>query len=459
VTDLPKHSVSFLRQTEDRTVAIGEPMIPLILSQSATTTAQTPPVPAVGAASADVLTFDEMMAATAPAGADIQGDAAEGAMDVAVAADPELPPDDAVALPAVTKDVAAKAETPIALPVPAAKADSEGVAALSGPVADGTQKLRREGPNVPPPTREGATEKRPDQTAPVAREGKSTSATVAQSVVEGRLPVKARAEVSPTQPPQPKPAETTSVGAPPPASPPSISDKPRAEIVGQAKDVRKPSFHPADEQPRPVRKDARPPRATVQPPASAGAHVPAAQPPAVALAQIAAHPQREMVEKASKPADLDNILSAIPAERHTAVTGTPASGAAAATPETARHVAAQIAVAVTNSNGKTTEIALNPEELGRVKLSLAAGDGVITVNVLADRPETQDLLRRHIDILAQEFRQLGYTSISFSFGDQKGQARPEARPDEQPAEQQIQDTVPITQATPSPAVGGLDLRI
>ncbi len=434
-------------------------MIPLILSQSATTTAQTPTVPAVGAASADVATFDEMMAATAPAGDDIHGDAADGGMGVAFAADPELLPDDAVALPVVTKDVVAKAETPIALPVPAAKVDSEGVAALSGPAEDKTQMLRREGPNVPPPAREGATEKQPDQTAPVAREGKSTGATVAQSVVEGRLPVKVRAEVPSTQPLQPKPVETTKVDAPPPVSPPSISDKPRADFEGQAKYVRNPRFHTADERPRPVREDAMPPRATVQLPPSAAAHVSAAQPPAVAMAQIAAHPQREMVEKASKPADVDSILSAMPAERHTTATGTPAPGVAAATPEAARHVAAQIAVAVTNSNGKTTEIALNPEELGRVKLSLAAGDGVITVNVLADRPETQELLRRHIDILAQEFRQLGYTSISFSFGDQKGQARPEARPDEQPVEQQIQDTVPITQASPPPAVGGLDLRI
>jgi flagellar hook-length control protein FliK len=91
-------------------------------------------------------------------------------------------------------------------------------------------------------------------------------------------------------------------------------------------------------------------------------------------------------------------------------------GAVPMPPEVARQVANQMASAVVQNNGKTTEISLNPAELGRVRLSLTAVDGSLTLVVLADRPETQDLLRRHIDVLAQEFRALGYDTLSFSFG-------------------------------------------
>jgi flagellar hook-length control protein FliK len=278
-------------------------------------------------------------------------------------------------------------------------------------------------------------------------------------VVEGRLPLKGFSDAPPAQPLQLKHAEAPKGDAPLPEAPLPTLDKPKSNIVGQVKDQQKPQIHLAEARPQPPREDAMPKTATPNAAITAPVHAVTAQPPAVALAQAAAQPQREMIDKTPKLADVDSILSAMPAERHMPATGTLAPVAATAAPETARQASAQIAVAITNSNGKTTEIALNPEELGRVKLSLSAGDSVITVNVLADRPETQDLLRRHIDILAQEFRQLGYTSISFSFGEQKGQARPEAMPDDQPVEPEIQETGPITRATPAPAVTGLDLRI
>jgi flagellar hook-length control protein FliK len=55
----------------------------------------------------------------------------------------------------------------------------------------------------------------------------------------------------------------------------------------------------------------------------------------------------------------------------------------------------------------TLEIALDPPELGRVRLSLVETGGVMVVSILADRPETADLMRRHLDILAQEFARSG----------------------------------------------------
>ncbi len=142
----------------------------------------------------------------------------------------------------------------------------------------------------------------------------------------------------------------------------------------------------------------------------------ATPPPAVALAQFVAVKQEMQIEGRGVLVEREVAPSLVASERSVPSLQSLTAAAPIAGVETARHVASQISVAVTNNPGKITEIALNPEELGRVRLSMTAADGVITLNVLAERPETQDLLRRHIDVLGQEFRDLGYESISFSFG-------------------------------------------
>ena len=87
---------------------------------------------------------------------------------------------------------------------------------------------------------------------------------------------------------------------------------------------------------------------------------------------------------------------------------------------TAAHIASQVAQAASQTTSGTTDITLNPKELGHVKLSLQAVDGTLYVAIAAERPEIADLMRRHIDSLAQEFRGLGYQDVSFSFGGRQG---------------------------------------
>ena len=86
----------------------------------------------------------------------------------------------------------------------------------------------------------------------------------------------------------------------------------------------------------------------------------------------------------------------------------------------ALHVASQLAQAAVQTTSGTTDITLNPKELGHVKLSLQAVDGTMYVAIAAERPETAELMRRHIDSLAQEFRGLGYQDVSFSFAGRQG---------------------------------------
>jgi len=82
----------------------------------------------------------------------------------------------------------------------------------------------------------------------------------------------------------------------------------------------------------------------------------------------------------------------------------------------APQIARQMAEAMPLAAQRPVEIALSPEELGRVRMSITTDDGAITVNILTERPETLDLMRRHIDQLGQSFRSMGYEQITFAFG-------------------------------------------
>jgi len=95
------------------------------------------------------------------------------------------------------------------------------------------------------------------------------------------------------------------------------------------------------------------------------------------------------------------------------VSGQPAQGAPGAA---ARAVTPQIAAAVQAGGERSVEIVLSPAELGKVRIALSPGEGGMAVNIVAERPETLDLLRRHADLLAQDFRDLGYEGTEFSFG-------------------------------------------
>jgi len=84
-------------------------------------------------------------------------------------------------------------------------------------------------------------------------------------------------------------------------------------------------------------------------------------------------------------------------------------------PETPAMIARQIAEALQKLPDRPVEISLNPKELGRVRMNISAVEAGITVSVVAERPETLDLMRRNIDQLAREFEIIGYSDINFSF--------------------------------------------
>lgn len=88
-----------------------------------------------------------------------------------------------------------------------------------------------------------------------------------------------------------------------------------------------------------------------------------------------------------------------------------------------REIAQQMAPVLRTVPGEFTEITLRPDDLGRVQMRMSGQEGQILLQVVAERPETQDLMRRHIEIVERAFRDLGYTDIAFEFSTPGRQGR------------------------------------
>ena len=149
-------------------------------------------------------------------------------------------------------------------------------------------------------------------------------------------------------------------------------------------------------------------------------------------------------------------------------------GAAAGAAEGARpgpvspqQVAVQVAEAVRQAGpAGALEIALEPEDLGRVRLVFSAAEAGLAVTVQADRSETLEMLRRHIDLLLSDLRARGFEDVQIDFGGSMPGGQGEAAPEGGPAARPPAD--PATDPSASPSVersdaavpaGGLDLRL
>lgn len=123
--------------------------------------------------------------------------------------------------------------------------------------------------------------------------------------------------------------------------------------------------------------------------------------------------------------------------------------------------------AASDSPAPVTEIRLSPEELGAVRIELRTEGERAIVTVTAERGDTLDLLRRHADRLASEFRSAGYSQLDLGFGQWAGTDRgsgagtpqPEAPPPLETAG--AGETAPYAPPAraPAQAANGLYLRI
>ncbi|WP_333818271.1 flagellar hook-length control protein FliK [Tabrizicola sp.] len=133
----------------------------------------------------------------------------------------------------------------------------------------------------------------------------------------------------------------------------------------------------------------------------------------------------------------------------------------------APQIAHQIGSALSHAADGSTELALSPDELGKVRLKLkpdAIHPDRMVVMITFERPETLELFRRHAGELADALRSAGYAGADIGFGQEgsfaSGEGRqgpaPSPEPDS-PPRPRAADTTP----TPARALAGdsLDLRL
>jgi hypothetical protein len=124
-------------------------------------------------------------------------------------------------------------------------------------------------------------------------------------------------------------------------------------------------------------------------------------------------------------------------------------------------LAAQLIHTLAKTGEGTMEIALSPDELGQLRLTLQAdpqNPDRLIVMLNFERPETLDLFRRHADQLAEALRNAGFANVDIGFGQSGHGGNSAPRPDEALAEQPpTPDPPPVW--TPGPATGPATLRL
>lgn len=142
--------------------------------------------------------------------------------------------------------------------------------------------------------------------------------------------------------------------------------------------------------------------------------------PTLAQMQVMVSAKGQETEKVALMGETDGVLASRdgtlhPTTRDSTLAAPIATQSARA--DITRAIAGQMAAAIqVRSSSGAVEITLSPEELGRVSIVLNGREDGLHMNIAAERPETLDLMRRHISVLASEFQKLGYGDISFDLG-------------------------------------------
>lgn len=129
----------------------------------------------------------------------------------------------------------------------------------------------------------------------------------------------------------------------------------------------------------------------------------------------------------------------------------------------AKPVLGQIGDALVTATADSLEIALSPEELGRIRMVLSGPERSPVVAIWAERPDVLDLIRRNAAALDQHFCEAGFENANFEFHDapsrdwtNEGQSE-----DSGPGAKVASETEPAIAAVPTRAIvnGRIDMRL
>jgi len=188
--------------------------------------------------------------------------------------------------------------------------------------------------------------------------------------------------------------------------------------------------------------------------------------PTLAQMQVMALVRNADAETATASRETDGVIATreeplFQNVREPASLAQPATQAARA--EITRAIAGQMAAAIQVRAGSgAIEIALSPEELGRVSITLNGREDGLVLTIAAERPETLDLMRRHLAVLEAEFQNLGYGDISFDLST-SGDAQDETthqKTSDYGAPHSTEQDAPKTLIVPRNLSGrGIDMRL
>lgn len=219
------------------------------------------------------------------------------------------------------------------------------------------------------------------------------------------------------------------------------------------------------------------------------ATVPVPMPPAramvppVQLADIGAPPETETVPKvaAAKPTksqavpvavlraetlpavatDAKSVQSLHPAPVPLAAdTGSPGRDLPLPPPQQPHALGGVLAQMGRSGNHGPIEIALAPDELGRVRLHMVPDGDNLRVTIMVERPETMDLFRRSAEAFLTDLRQAGFSGATLNLSEWGNgrSARPTRAQNENASEPPIQDDIPPPRPS-FPQGAGLYLRL
>ncbi|MEM9795882.1 MAG: flagellar hook-length control protein FliK [Pseudomonadota bacterium] len=117
-----------------------------------------------------------------------------------------------------------------------------------------------------------------------------------------------------------------------------------------------------------------------------------------------------------------------------------------------------------SGQARQTEIELSPADLGRVKITLQTGERGLSLQIAVERPETLDVVRRHIENLHRDLLSDGLSLDNFDLGAGLPQPSDRDTPPEEAEERRDDFADPDHDALPAPhrpahAVGRLDIRL
>lgn len=129
-------------------------------------------------------------------------------------------------------------------------------------------------------------------------------------------------------------------------------------------------------------------------------------------------------------------------------------------------VSEQIVAVILQKSDSVTELVLAPKELGRIQMVVNSIETGLVLHITSERPETLDLVRRHIAELAQDLKAVGYQDVKFEFSGERSMSGrneafvPQALELEAQTEEQYSGVFDAPVGLPRiGAIAGLDMRV